>query len=104
MAKCKNCGEEILWVKSKKTGTNYPVNVGKTTKDNDYFHSKTCKSLNKEQPKEEVAEQKQEEQPKQEVTILDVMNNHELRIRELEGIVSRMLQHFGMVYLENEKK
>lgn len=101
MVKCKNCNEEILWVKSKKTGTNYPVNVGKTTKDPDYFHSKTCKSINKDKTEESLQEPKEEQK---EITVGDILNNHEIRIRELEAVVSKMLEHFGRVYIEGWKK
>ena len=89
MVKCKLCGEEIEWVKSKKTGKKFPINIGKTSRDKDYFHSKTCKG------RKEV---------KKEITVGDILNNHELRLRQLEATMSKMLEYFGRLYIEGEKK
>jgi len=133
IAVCSKCGEEIEWIKSDK-GKMYAVNLGKKEKDPDYFHSSTCTGLDEPEPvKEEVKEKpsgsekivpvsstiaksgevdpsekpeevKTEPEEKKEMTIGDVLNNHEARLRELEISVLKILEHFGRVYLEGDKK
>jgi len=138
---CDKCGEEVKWLKSKK-GKMYAINVGKTEKDQDYFHSSTCiglgdekieakpiekieeqpKKVEKETPEEikeeteskekpeevkkepEKTEEKQEAKEMKEITVGDILNNHEERIKQLEMTVSKMLEHFGRVYLEGVEK
>ena len=114
IAVCSKCGEEIEWIKSDK-GKMYAINLGKTERNNDYFHSSTCSGLENQEPetdipKTETAEKKEEvkEEPKpeekKEMTIGDVLNNHELRLKEMEITVLKMLEHFGRVYLEGDNK
>jgi len=53
---------------------------------------------------EETEEVKEDAKEMKEITVGDILNNHEERIKQLEIAVSKMLEHFGRIYLESDKK